>query len=170
MRLSRNVRKLMLFVHTAASVGWFGGAAVLLILLSGVVTGDLRPESAYPAAERVGAVLVVPLSLLSLGSGLCLAVGTHWGLFRHAWVAVKLVTTAAMATLVLLVLTPELRVAAEAGATLPVDEQGGLMIGPSVSCTLLLINVALSVYRPGRSRAARQAGKVRSRAALRPPA
>lgn len=152
MRFSRNARKLALVLHTGASVGWLGAAAVLLVLTSGVVAGDIAAGAAYPAAARIGTALVVPLSLTALVTGVALAVGTHWGLFRHWWVTVKLVTTTAMTVLVLFVLTPALRTAADEGAGLAPDEQAGLMIGPSVSCGLLLLNLTLSVYRPGRRR------------------
>ncbi|WP_129666428.1 hypothetical protein [Phytoactinopolyspora endophytica] len=156
MKISRNIRRLTIVVHTAASVGWLGAAVILLVLTSGVVTGDLEPAAAYPAAARIGTMVVVPLSLLALLTGLVLALGTHWGVFRHWWVTVKLATTALMTVLVLGLLMPALRTAADTGAALPPDEQSGLMIGPSVSSGLLMLNLVLSVYRPGRSRAGRR--------------
>lgn len=151
MRLSRGVRRFALVVHIVSSVAWMGGSAVLFVLGAAVLTGDADPAWAYPAASLVGNTLVVPLSLTALATGLIIALGTRWGLFRHWWVTVKLATTALMVVLNLVLLTPGLREVAELGAAVPEASRAQMFFGPSVSFTMLAINVVLSVYKPGRS-------------------
>lgn len=141
--------------HIAASVAWLGGAAVLLMLGLSVLTGAADPDATYAAASLVGSTLVAPLSLTALVTGLISALGTRWGVFRHWWVTVKLATTALMAVLVQVLLLPGLQEAAAAGAELPEASRVDAIIGPSVSCVLLTLNVVLSVYKPGRARSAR---------------
>lgn len=138
-------------MHIVASVAWMGGSAVLFVLTLAVLTGGAEAAWAYPAAELVGSTVVVPLSLAALLTGLISALGTRWGLFRHWWVTVKLGTTALMVVLNLGLLMPGLRAMAELGAAAP-DASGDALFGPVVSFTLLAINVALSVYKPGRGR------------------
>lgn len=142
--------------HVVTSVGWLGADAVLLVLATaGLAGAGAGPAAVYPAAELVCVVLIVPLSLLAWLTGVLCALGTRWGLLRHWWVVSKLALTTLMAVLVLVALTPSVRAAADAAETLSTQERSQLVVPPSVACTLLVLNVVLSVYKPwGRLRLA----------------
>ena len=56
---------------------------------------------AYTSMDLIGLYTIVLLSLTALATGLLLALGTQWGLFRHYWVLMKLLL-AMLATYALL--------------------------------------------------------------------
>jgi hypothetical protein len=58
-------------------------------------------RSAWIAMGQVAKLAIVPLAVASLVTGLVMALGTKWGLFRHWWVVISLLLTSG-ATLVLL--------------------------------------------------------------------
>lgn len=95
MSLSPALRKALLAIHIAASVGWIGALAAYLALDLTVATsadaGTLR--ACYVAMDLVVARAIVPLAAATLATGIAIALGTRWGLFRHYWVIVSLVLT-----------------------------------------------------------------------------
>jgi hypothetical protein len=153
MTLSAPWRKLLLTVHVVATVSVLGTDLVLLVLgLSSLSGAD--PRTIYPAAHLVGARLVAPLAVLSLGTGLLLGVLTPWGLFRYWWVTIKLAITAVLTSVVLFVLVPRLGAAADAISgpsphLLTSAERLLLVIAPAVASTLLLLTVVLAIFKPG---------------------
>jgi hypothetical protein len=155
MKLTPRWRKALLVTHVVTSVGWLGAEAVLLVLaiagagwLGGLAGAGGTPTVVYPAAELICLALIMPLSLTAWLTGLLSALGTRWGLVRHWWVLAKLTSTTVMALLVFVALTPAIRAAADAAATLSTQERTQLVVPPSVACTLLVLNVVLSVYKP----------------------
>ena len=156
MMMSRGVRRAGLTAHVAVSVGWFGAVVVSLILaLAGLLTTDpLVVRAAWLALALVGWWALVPLSLLSLLTGLVQALGTRWGLVRHYWVIVKLVLNL-VATGVLLLYTQTLDQLAEIARTADSASLVGTDIvdlSPvlhSVAALVLLLGaVVLSIYKP----------------------
>jgi hypothetical protein len=111
--------------------------------------------------------VIVPFSLASLLTGLVLALGTPWGLFRHYWVAAKFLLTAG-ATLVLLLHTGAMREAALRASDLSVetltglrallaasgagghlgDVQAQLVVTASAGLLVLLTIAVLGVFKP----------------------
>jgi hypothetical protein len=90
--------------------------------------------------------------VVTLGTGLLQGLFTPWGLIRHWWVAIKLALTALMTGLVFLALLPGLRAAANiatGSGTLPAADRAQFLVPPSVASSLLVLNVILSVYKPG---------------------
>ncbi|MFC3999625.1 hypothetical protein ACFOVU_27170 [Nocardiopsis sediminis] len=151
--------------HVVASVGWLGVHGGVLAL---VVTG-LAAESpgaaagAYAGAAQLVRLLVLPLSLTALVTGLVLSLGTPWGLFRHYWVALKLVFTALLVAGSNLSLGPmvlDLAAATADGSVLPSDlDRARPAIALSVALTLLLASTLLSTVKPfGRIRTPARAG------------
>src|SRR6266699_4955606 len=149
------LRKFALTAHVTSSVGWLGAVAVSLALaVACLSTRD--PElvrAAYLTMKLIGWVVLVPLSLASLLTGLIQSLGTQWGLFRHYWVLVKLLLTVFAATVLLLkieLIDDAARLATEmalphadlreAGIQLAVHAAGGLL--------LLIVPVVLSIYKP----------------------
>lgn len=96
-RLSAPMRRAVLFVHIVAAVGWFGIAAVTLVLTVATLSQSDATilRAAYEFHELLIATLARPASLTTLGTGLILAVGTRWGVARHYWPLAKLVLVVA---------------------------------------------------------------------------
>ncbi|MGH3320288.1 MAG: hypothetical protein ACRDN9_08925 [Streptosporangiaceae bacterium] len=144
--------RLLLTVHIVATVSLVGTDLVLLALgISGVRGAD--PRLVYPAASLVESWLVVPLVIVALGTGVAQAVLRGWGLVRYWWVAIKLATTVLFTGLVLFVLVPRLAAsadAASAAATFTAAERLPLAVVPALAVAVLILNVALGVYKPGR--------------------
>jgi hypothetical protein len=99
----RGARNLLLTVHVLATVGLFGADLGLLVLgTSSVASAD--PRSIYPATHLIGEIVVQPLAIVSVVTGVVLARVSSWGLLRYWWTAIKLATTLALTAVVLLVL------------------------------------------------------------------
>jgi hypothetical protein len=149
------LRKLALTAHIVASVGWIGADAVFLALaIAGLNSPDAQlVRAAYLAMGLTAWYVIVPLSLASLLTGLILAVGTKWGLFRHYWVLTKFLI-ASFATLALLVHTEPIRLLA--GAAAEATLAGGALHEPRLQLVVaagggllfLLVNTVLGVYKP----------------------
>jgi hypothetical protein len=154
------VRKLALTAHVVTSVGWLGAVAAFLALaVAGRESRDAETvRAAYVAADVVTRLVLVPLCLASLLTGLVQALGTTWGLFRHYWVLVKLVLTVFATIVLLLQLEPIGQLAdAAADTTLSADDLGAqrdsLVLHAGGGLLVLLATAALSVYKPrGRTR------------------
>ncbi|HEV8599637.1 MAG TPA: hypothetical protein VGQ69_09780 [Gemmatimonadales bacterium] len=150
-----SLRKFALTAHVTFSVGWLGAVAGFLALaLAGLTSQDVQlARAAYLAMDLTAWFVIVPLSLLTLPTGLVMALGTEWGLFRHYWILAKLVITV-LATLLLLVhLQPVGHLAAVVAArTLARGELAGLRLqlvaDSGAALVALLATTALSVYKP----------------------
>lgn len=93
LKLSPALRKFWLTLHVGFSVSWLGmSAAMTGLSLIGLLTHDLElRRAAYAIMHLFDLTLIIPLVLLSLITGLIVALGTPWGLFHYWWVVVKLV-------------------------------------------------------------------------------
>ncbi|MDH6138345.1 hypothetical protein P3T35_000322 [Kitasatospora sp. GP30] len=168
-RLSPAARKTLLIVHLAASMSWLGLMLCLLTLgTAGLLTSSATTlRSAYLTMRLLGDALIVPLSLLTLLSGLALALGTPWRLFKYRWVTVKFWLTLAAAAASIVELTARLHEAARLVARHPAGTIADMHLGftrynlviiPTVALSVYLTNVVLSVLKPsglkpsGRSR------------------
>jgi hypothetical protein len=148
------VRKLALAIHLTCSVGWVGAVAAYLALDVTVATSQdpQAVQSAWIAMDRVVAWTVVPMAGLSLLTGLVMALGTRWGLFRHWWVLISLMLTIG-ATLVLLSEAGVIRATAAmaADARTSADQ---LLAMPSTlphsvgGLGVLLVIQVLNIYKP----------------------
>lgn len=151
MNPSTRWRKALLTLHVAASTSVLGAALVLLALgVSGLRSAD--PRTVYPAISIVESWLVAPLAIIALVTGLAQALRNGWGLTRYWWPAVKLAVTAVLTALVLFVLGPALASAADAApqGALGDAQRVRIAVFPAIACALLLVNVGLGVYKPGR--------------------
>ncbi|MDF6043563.1 DUF2269 domain-containing protein [Streptomyces sp. JH14] len=143
--LKRPARRSLLVAHVAVSVSWLGLTVGLLALgLTAFLTRDPATEQAVTLAMKVfGDWLIVPVALLSLLSGLALALGTPWGLARHRWVWTKFWLTLITTALSVFSLRPGINEAAARGA---VDIN--LVVAPSVATATYLFITAISVLKP----------------------
>jgi hypothetical protein len=159
--LAPGLRKLALAAHLAFSVGWIGAlVAYLALSVAAVTSQDAQTvRAAWIAMELTGWYAIVPLAVASLITGLVMALGTKWGLFRHYWVLFSLVLTI-LATAVLLLHMPDVSVLADVAR----QAEGGSLDGPSkhvyarlddgdllhpgLGLVVLLVIQVLNVYKP----------------------
>ena len=154
--MPRWARKASLTLHVASSVSWMGAVLVYLALgVAGVVSDDTALVAAvYLTMNWAAWVVLVPLALASLVTGVVQSMVSPWGLVRHYWVVVKLVATL-VATGVLLAYTQTLATFADVAARVPLSGADlGVLRSPSVivhtlgALVLLLGALVLAVYKP----------------------
>ena len=150
--LSAGARKLSLSVHLTVSVGWIGAVVAYLGLgTTAVRTKD--PDvirSMWSAMEIVGWYVIVPLALASLLTGVLMALGTKWGLFRHYWVTISFALTVFAVAVLLLHMpsvtsTAELARSAEGPA---LQALGGDLEHPTIGLVILVAVQILNLYKP----------------------
>lgn len=152
MTMKPAVRKLVLAIHLTFAVGWIGAVLAYLALgVAAVTTEEVETvRAAWTAMEVTGWYVIVPLALASILTGLIMALGTKWGLFRHYWVSISFVLTV-FATVILLLHMPSVTATAELaqeteGARL--EALGGDLGHPSIGLVVLLVVQVLNVYKP----------------------
>jgi len=146
-------RKLALLAHIVCSVAWIGAVAAFLTLaLVGLRSLDpLAVQSAYLAMEPVTWFVIVPLSFVSLFTGLLLSLGTQWGLFRHYWVLIKFIINV-LSIAILLMHTRIIHQVAVAATHMAFTDlyaaRVKLMVVSLAALLALLLATGLSVYKP----------------------
>jgi hypothetical protein len=152
--MSPPARRVGLLAHMVSSLGWLGAVVTSFALgVIGLASGDGRlVQGAYGSMEVIGWTVLVPFSLLSLGTGLIQALGTRWGLFRHYWVVIKLVMNL-LATTILLLYMQTLAVVADtayswAGGDPAPMRNPSPALHAGAAIVLLLVAAVLSVYKP----------------------
>jgi hypothetical protein len=152
MTMTPDFRKLALIVHLTSSVGWIGAVIAYLALgVSAVTSQDLQTvRAAWIAMEVTGWYVIVPLAFAALLTGLVMSLGTQWGLFRHYWVLITLGLTIFCTIILLAHMRTVSSVASTArepdGAHL--GHLGGDLLHPGVGLVVLLVILALNVYKP----------------------
>jgi uncharacterized membrane protein len=153
--LPRNVRRAVLTAHIIASVGLLGDSAgFLAVAIRGASTSD--PELAHASYELLAmfsAVFGIPLSVITLLTGVMLGVSSKWGVVRHGWVAAKLGLVVSVMAVGALVIGP----ASEAMRNGSDGQETVLIVAAAYDVLALSLATGLSVYKPGgRRRAARR--------------
>ena len=149
------LRKVVLTIHVATTVGWLGAVLVFLVLaLIGLTSQQPETVRAVLAVmEPTAWYVLVPLSVASLVVGVVQSLGTPWGLVRHWWVLFKLVITT-LATIVLLsyMATFGDMTAVATDRTASVGElrpfAGSVLLHASLALLGLLLTLVLSIYKP----------------------
>jgi hypothetical protein len=156
MTMTPRFRKFVLTAHITASVGWLGAVACFLALaVAAMTSNDVQTvRAANLAMELTGRLVLVPLSLASLLTGIIQSLGTKWGLFQHYWVLAKLLINV-LATAILLMYTQTLSyLAGVATQTTLSSDKLNLLRSPSpilhagAALLILLVATILSVYKP----------------------
>jgi hypothetical protein len=150
MSLRPALRRALLVVHVSASVGWLGAVLPYLALdLIATFSHDISSvRSAYFAMALVLRWVIVPLGLAATVVGISNGIVSPWGLWRHYWVAIKLVLTLFALSILLLESRTVLAMAdLAASGTDPRTLQGSLphSIGGAL---VLLVATVLSLYKP----------------------
>lgn len=146
------LRKAALAVHLTVSGGWIGGVVAYLVLGLWAVntTDDQSIRAAWAAMYTVGWYAIVPLAVASLATGVLMALGTRWGLFRHYWVIVSLILTL-IAVMVVILHMPAVSATADFAASASGDQLaalGGDLAHPAIGLVLLLVVQTLNLYKP----------------------
>jgi hypothetical protein len=152
MTMPSRVRKFALATHLTLSVGWIG--AVVAYVALGIAASRSRDaqtvRGAWIAMELTGWYVIVPLALGSLLTGLVMAFGTKWGLFRYYWVLIAFMLTA-FATLVLLLHMPtvsSLALVARRADGAELKTLGGDLFHSSLGLVVLIAIQVLNIYKP----------------------
>jgi hypothetical protein len=151
-RMRPRTRKAVLVVHIVSTGAWIGLDVMLGVL---VFTALFTPDPATAAlCYQVLPLLLGPIlvsALTCLASGVVLGLGTHHGLVRYWWVAVKLALNIVLTLLVVVLLRPGLDEAAEYGRLLGTGataDVSSLVFPPLVSTSALVVATVLAVYKP----------------------
>lgn len=149
------LRKFTLLMHVTFSVAWLGAVAAYLLLAGRRLqaTEPAAVQGTYVALELIGWYVIVPLCSVGVVAGVVQSLTTEWGLFRHYWIAAKLVLSA-LATGVLLT---HMRTVSGVAAL----ARDGALLGPqhaqlklqlvvhaALGLLVLLAIMVLSVYKP----------------------
>jgi hypothetical protein len=139
-------------VHLTFSVGWIGGVAAYIALgLAAARSSDADViRAAWIGMEVTGWYAIVPLAIASLITGLVMALGTKWGLFRHYWVIFSLALTV-FAVVVLLLHMPTVSSTTDVARTADratLEALGGDLGHPSIGLVVLLTVQFLNLYKP----------------------
>lgn len=152
-RLSPRMRKFTLLIHVIAAVSWLGlDVGLLTLSVTGQISDDPATiRAAYVAMDVFGDVLLIPVALLTLVTGILLGVGTRWGLLRYYWVLTKLVLTLVAFTATIAALRPSLEQAARDALGTPPEvgaAASDVLVAPCVALTLYTFMTVLSIYKP----------------------
>jgi hypothetical protein len=112
-------------------------------------------RAAWIALELIGWYVIVPLALAALMTGIGIALGTPWGLFRHYWVVTSLLLTV-VAAAVLLQHMSTVTLFASIAADAAIADVGdvlrpalrGELLHAGVGLVLLLGIATLNVFKP----------------------
>ena len=151
MRMSPGLRKFMLSVHLVSSMGWLGAVAAYLALDLTAATSE-NPQmlrSVWIGMGLIVSVIIVPLAIASLVTGIIQSLGTKWGLFEHWWVLISLVLTI-FATIVLVIKAGDISAgaAALANPSSAHAPQGNSLLHSIGGLVILLFITFLNVIKP----------------------
>jgi hypothetical protein len=152
-RLTPAARRAVLTTHIMVSVGLLGDSAgFLAVAIRAASTDD--PAFAHACVrvlEMFALAFGIPLSFAALLTGLTLGLGSEWGVLRTPWVTAKLVLVVTVILVGALGISPALDTAL-AGR----GGEGRLVAAGAWDVAALAVATGLSVYKPGRRRAARR--------------
>ena len=150
--MTPRLRRTVLTVHIVASVGLLGElAGYFAIALRASTTDDPALAAAsYDLLAMFSAAFGIPLSMLTLLTGIALGLGTKWGVFRHGWVTIKLGLIASVIVVGALVIGPSVDAMRDGGG----GRETVVLVASGYDVLALSLAVALSVFKPrGRLRA-----------------
>jgi Predicted integral membrane protein (DUF2269) len=162
MTMKSGLRKFALATHLTFSTGWIGAVLAYLALSLAAQTSrdELTIRAVWIAMDLTGWYVVVPLALGSFVTGLVMALGTNWGLFRHYWVLFSFVLTVFAAVILVLHMSDVSALADVArksgqNADLGFAEKHlysrlrqGDLLHPLLGLVVLLVIQFLNVYKP----------------------
>jgi hypothetical protein len=148
LKLSSTSSKIILTLHIIFSVGLLGESAgyLAVAIRASTVTDSAVALTSYQILQMFAFMFGIPLSFLALISGLVLALGTKWGVFRYPWVTTKLLLIIS----VILVGALVLKEGMDAMVTGRGGAEGRLITGAAYDVVALTVATVLGVFKPGR--------------------
>jgi hypothetical protein len=144
--LSRRTRRTVLTLHIAGGVGLLGVCAVIVLAdVRALTLAD--PQPAYELMVSTP-LLGIPLSFLSLVTGVVLGLTSKWGVLRYGWVSTKLVLNVSVILVGALILGPQTAAMADDGS----GSEVALIAGSVYDVLALSLATGLSVFKPGQAR------------------
>jgi len=140
--LSRRMRRTVLSLHIVGGVGLLGVCAVIVLAHVRALTLD-DPQPAYELLVSTP-LLGIPLSFLSVGTGIVLGLTSKWGVLRYGWVTTKLVLNVSVILVGALILGPQTAAMADDGS----GSEVALIAGSAYDVAALLLATGLSVFKP----------------------
>jgi hypothetical protein len=154
MIMSPKIRKFVLTLHVITSVGWIGAVTVFLVLAIAGLTGQEAQTvlAAYIAMQLATKLVILPMCLASLVTGIVSSLGTDWGLFRYYWIVVKLLITV-ICTIGLVVHLQPINYIADLAKTMTISRevyqvQIQLVVISGAALLALFIATVLAIYKP----------------------
>ena len=147
------LRKFALTAHVTCTVGWIGAVVVFLALAQIGLTSQDAPtvRGAYLVMEPAAWLVLVPLAVASLVTGIVMSLGTPWGLFRHYWVVFKLLISV-FATIILMIYMGTFRymagVASDPNVDLDLVRNASPRLHAVLALMVLLVATVLAIYKP----------------------
>ncbi len=145
-RFAPRARKALLTLHIGASVALIGsgaGITALSLIAIGESAGDAHVV--YTAARTLVFTLGIPLSFISLLSGIALGLGTRWGVLRHRWTAAKLGLQLAIIACGGIVIRPAMDSLIDGGDA----AEWTMVAGAAFNTACAMLAVGLAVFKPG---------------------
>jgi hypothetical protein len=152
--MKSRLRKTVTVIHVVGSVGLLGSVATLLLFaIVAATTDDAQlADSAYRLMQAETVAFGIPLSFISLLSGIALGLGTRWGVLRYWWTTLKLGAIVAVILLGALMIGPAIEAMRD-------DPDAGvewrIVLAASIDVVLLSTSVALSVFKAGGQRSSK---------------
>ena len=140
------MRRTVLTVHIAASVGLLGDVAAVLAVNVRAATAEdpAFAAAAYDLLEMFSLLFGIPLSLVALASGILLGLGSKWGVLRHVWVAAKLALLLSVILVGALVMGPSTAAMREGDG----GRETVLIAAAAYDVAVLALATGLSVFKP----------------------
>ena len=147
MLLPHRVRQAVLTAHIMISVGLLGDSAgFLAVAIRAATTDDVGAVvEMVKVLNMFALVFGIPLSIGAILSGLTLALGTKWGVFRYPWVTTKLALILSVMLVGGVVIGPALTVILTGQG----DATPQLIAAASYDVIALAVATGLSVFKPG---------------------
>jgi hypothetical protein len=146
-RFSRRTRNVVLTIHIVVSVALLGDSAgFLAVAIRRAASSD--PAFVRTAHDLLGTFALffgIPLSFLTLLTGIALGLGTPWGVFRYPWVIAKLILIVTVIVVGATLLRPALGDDA-------IGHDTTLVAGAAYDVVALTVATALGVFKPGKAR------------------
>jgi len=146
-RFRRRTRDVVLTIHIVVAVGLLGDSAgFLAVAIRRAMSDD--PAFVDASHDLLGTVALffgIPLSFLTLLTGIALGLGTSWGVLRYPWVIAKLVLIVTVILVGATILRPVLADSGNPSSTL-------LIAGAAYDVAALATATTLAVFKPGRAR------------------
>lgn len=124
--------------------------AYIALAVAAAEGGATTVQAAWTGMELIGWWVLIPLSLTTLMTGVVMAIGTPWGLFRHYWVSISLILTA-IATGILVLHMPDVSTRADQiqrADPARLEAMGSDLTHSIGGLVLLLVVTMLNVYKP----------------------